>query len=80
MGDDRCDTVGTTPPVLTCGISQDAETRLKRRPQLGSDDESRWFEVWAILFPTLERPVTPCKDIYLPKWTHNADLNLDGSC
>lgn len=36
--------------------------RLKKRKGLyGQDDVQKWFEIWGILFPTHERPLSPCK-------------------
>jgi hypothetical protein len=61
IGNIWCDAVGTVPPVLTCGISQAAENLLKCRPQPGSDEKARWFEIWTILFPERDRPNTPCE-------------------
>ncbi|KAK5657178.1 hypothetical protein OQA88_3235 [Cercophora sp. LCS_1] len=57
---DGCSSVGTIPPVLEYGISDATEGILRRRPQAGSSEEARWYDMWGTIFPDAAQPATPC--------------------
>jgi hypothetical protein len=57
-------------PSLKEGISDDQWTLLDKKKSVRKDQEfssvEKWYEIWAILFPELSKPETPCKQTGSP--------------
>lgn len=57
-------------------ISPAQVDKLRRRKGLyGQSDLQKWYEIWEILFPTHQRPTSPCKF-----WNFNSHIFLFSFC
>jgi len=56
---DECTQIDDPAPVLTCGIGDEAERLLRKRPQSGLDEKARWYKI----FPGSEQPLSPCRSL-----------------